>query len=299
VATVAASGPGTRRSSFQATAGRGLKLAVGAIVTVAVLIGLWELYRWVWMQTGWTHPFEVTSVSMPSTWTILKAFSEPAQVNQPPLAEILWHKTLFTAKEAAAGFALGAIVGFALGILLAQWRVLQRGFMPYIVGSQTIPILAIAPMVVIWVNPKLPGPLQGWGAVAVIAAYLTFFPVTINTLRGLLSADPRALELMRSYAANDWRVLWKVRVPASLPYVFAAFKIAATASVVGAIIGELPSGLQSGLGGAILNFNQYYSIQPEKLWATNIVAAALGILFFLLVVAVEKLVVHRAPERRA
>ena len=171
--------------------------------------------------------------------------------------------------------------------------------MPYIVGTQTVPILAIAPMVVIWVNPKLPGSLQGWGSVAVIAAYLTFFPVTINTLRGLQSADPRALELMRSYAAGRWRVLWKVRVPTSLPYLFSALKIAATARVVGAIIGELPSGLQDGLGGAILNFNQYYSIEPQKLWATNIIAAALGIIFFLVVVLVEKLVVRRAPEHVA
>ena len=117
-------------------------------------------------------------------------------------------------------------------------------------------------MVVVWVNPKLPGPLQGWGAVAVIAAYLTFFPVAINTLRGLQSADPRALELMRTYAASRWSVLWKLRVPASLPYVFSALRLAATASVVGAIIGELPSGLQDGLGGAIINFNQYYSLEP-------------------------------------
>ena len=91
-------------------------------------------------------------------------------------------------------------------------------------------------------------------------------------------------------------VLWKLRVPASLPYVFAALKLAATASVVGAIIGELPSGLQSGLGGAIINFNQYYSLEPQELWATNIVAALVGIIFFVIVVLVEKAVVHRPPE---
>ena len=90
---------------------------------------------------------------------------------------------------------------------------LQRGFLPYVVASQTIPILAIAPMVVVWATSKLPAAPQGWGAVAVIAAYLTFFPVAINTLRGLQSADPRALELMRSYAAGRWAVLWKLRVP--------------------------------------------------------------------------------------
>jgi NitT/TauT family transport system permease protein len=266
---------------------------------LVALGGFWELYRWVWSSAGWTFPFAVDSTTMPHLWTIMKAFGQPAQVNQPALITILLHKSLFTAKEATVGFALGAVVGFALGIILAHSRLLQRGFMPYIVASQTIPILAIAPMVVVWVNPKLPASLQGWGAVAVIAAYLTFFPVVINTLRGLHSADARALELMRTYAATRWSVLWKLRVPASLPYVFSALRIAATASVVGAIIGELPSGLQSGLGGAILNFNQYYSIEPQELWATNIVAAVVGIAFFAVVVVAEKLVVRRAPENVA
>jgi len=266
---------------------------------VLVLAGLWELYRWIWTSAGWTWPFVVDNTSMPHIWTILKAFGQPTQVNQPALITLLFHKALFTGKEALVGFALGAVVGFLLGIALVHSRLLQRGFLPYIVASQTVPILAIAPMVVVWVNPKLPTGLQGWGAVAVIASYLTFFPVTINTLRGLSSADPRALELMRTYAASRWTVLWKLRVPTSLPYVFAALKLAATVSVVGAIIGELPSGLQSGLGGAIINFNQYYSFEPQELWATNIVAATLGIVFFVCVVIVEKLVVRRAPENLA
>src|ERR671928_240975 len=105
----------------------------------------------------------------------------------------------------------------------------------------------VGPMVVVWANPKLPDSFKVWGAVALIAAYLTFFPVTVNTIRGLQSADRRALELMRSYAAGNWRILWKLRFPAALPYIFAALKISATASVVGAIIGELPSSIQDGL----------------------------------------------------
>jgi NitT/TauT family transport system permease protein len=276
-----------------------LRRVATVVAAVLALIGCWELYRWIWTSAGWTWPFVVDNTSMPHVWTIFKAFGQPTQVNQPALITILFHKSVFTGKEALVGFAVGAIVGFAIGIVLAHSRLLQRGFLPYIVASQTIPILAIAPMVVVWVNPKLPGPLQGWGAVAVIASYLTFFPVTINTLRGLRSADPRALELMRTYAASRWTILWKLRVPASLPYVFAALKLAATASVVGAIIGELPSGLQDGLGGAIINFNQYYSFEPQELWATNVVAAALGILFFLVVVGAERIVVRRAPENVA
>jgi NitT/TauT family transport system permease protein len=294
VAHVATVGRPTRRLS--AAAGRVARQAVTVVAVFAALAGLWELYRELWASTGWTWPFAVDSTSMPHLWTILKAFGQPAQVNQPALITVLLHKSLFTAREALTGFAIGGVIGFGLGIALVHSRLLQRGLLPYIVASQTIPILAIAPMVIVWVNPKLPSWLQGWGAVSVIAAYLTFFPVSINALRGLQSADPRALDLMRTYGAGRWAVLWKVRVPTSLPYVFAALKVAATASVVGAIIGELPSGIQSGLGGAIINFNQYYSFEPQELWATNIVAAGLGIVFFLGVLAAEKLLIRRAPE---
>ena len=141
--------------------------------------------------------------------------------------------------------------------------------------------------------------VAAWFSVAVIAAYLTFFPVTINTLRGLHAADRRALELMRSYAAPRRTVLWKLRIPSALPYIFSALRVSASASVVGAIIGELPSGIQEGLGGEILVFHQYYSLDPTQLWATNIIAAALGIAFFMVIAIAERLVVRRAPENVA
>ena len=104
---------------------------------------------------------------------------------------------------------------------------------------------------------------------------------------------------MRSYAADRRSVLWKLRLPTSLPFVFSALKISATASVVGAIIGETPASIQDGLGGAIVNFNQYYSTGPERLWATNIVCAALGLFFFAAVVLAERLILRRAPEHVA
>ena len=270
------------------------------IAVLGVLYALWEGFKWVGETTGLRlGNFEVNDRTLPHVHDIVAELGEPSRRNGPPLIEVLGQAALFTAKEAAAGFLLGATIGFTIGVVLVHSGLLQRGLLPYIVMSQTVPILAIAPMVVIWVSPKLPEAIQGWGAVAVIAAYLTFFPVAINTLRGLQSADPRALELMRSYAANRWRVLWKLRVPASMPYLFSALKVSATASVVGAIIGELPASIQDGLGGAILNFNQYYASNPTRLWATNLVAAALGIAFFLAVVGAEKLVVRRAPEHYA
>jgi NitT/TauT family transport system permease protein len=269
------------------------------LVVFAALWALWEAYRWLGERLAITWPFEVNERTMPHIHDMFGQLFEPSRRNGPLLISVLLDNALFTAKEAAAGFVLGALVGFAIAVVLSQSRLLQRGFVPYIVASQTIPILAIAPMVVVWVNPKLPPSLSGWGAVAVIAAYLTFFPVAINTLRGLQSADPRAVELMRSYAAGRWAILWKLRVPASLPFLFAALKICAPASVVGAIIGELPSSIQDGLAGSILNFNQYYVSSPPSLWAVNIVAAALGITFFCAIALAEKLVVRRAPEHVA
>jgi NitT/TauT family transport system permease protein len=207
-----------------------------------------------------------------------------------------WHWALFTGKEALLGFALGGVIGFGIAVLLAHSRILRRGLLPYVVVSQTVPILAIAPMVVVGLGTK---GVKPWVAVSVIAAFLTFFPVAMNTLRGLLSPDPRSLELMRSYAADRRSVLWKLRLPASLPFVFSALKISATVSVVGAIIGETPASIQDGLGGAIVNFNQYYSTGPERLWATNIVCAALGLAFFGAVVLAERLILRRAPEHVA
>ena len=278
----------------------GVKRGTGRVALFVVVLGslwgLWEGYRSLWIHQGWTWPFVVDNTTMPHIHDIFAALGRPSQTGGPLLGTLLWHAALFTAKEAAVGFALGAVVGFALGVLLAHSKLAQRGLLPYVVASQTVPILAIAPIVVIYL-----GSLQvtAWVSVAVIAAYLTFFPVTISTLRGLTSADRRALELMRSYATGPWQVLWKLRVPSALPYIFTASKVSATASVVGAIIGEAPSSIQNGLGGEIVVFNQYYTLDPTKLWATNVVAALLGIIFFLVVVVAEKLVVRRAPEHVA
>jgi len=149
-----------------------------------------------------------------------------------------------------------------------------------------VPIVALAPLIVVSFG-------RGLTSIVIIATYLTFFPVTIAMTRGLRSPDPRAFELMRSYAASRWDIYWKLRLPASVPYLFTALKIAAAASIVGTIIGEGPGGVQQGLGRAILTFNQQYITGPEKLWATIIVAAAVGIAFFALVRLVELIAVSR------
>jgi NitT/TauT family transport system permease protein len=219
---------------------------------------------------------------------IMTLFEPPRRGGEEMLLIILFRAAVFTFQEAVTGFILGGLLGFLLGVLFAHSGLLERGLLPYVVASQTVPLLAIAPMVVIWFGGN-------WFSVSLIAAYLTFFPVTINTLRGLRSPQPTAIELMHSYAANRWQMLWKLRVPAALPYIFTALKVSATASVVGAIIGELPSGIADGLGRIILNFNQYYATGPEKLWASILFSALAGMTFFLIITLLEKVVVRHQP----
>ncbi len=252
-------------------------LVAFAFVAIAFMV-LWELAILV---------FNLNSRVLPHLWDIGAAFVQESRRNGPPLFEVLFNAALYTARGALSGFVMGSLLGFVLGTLFAHSSLLERSLVPLVVASQTIPILAIAPMVVIWLrSPE--------ASVAVIAAYLTFFPVTINTLRGMKSPDPRAVELMRSYAATKWETLWKLRFPSALPAIFTALKISATASVVGAVVGELPSGSRNGLGGAILNFNQYYSTSggPERLWAVIVMAALVGIFFFVIVTLVERLVLR-------
>jgi len=266
------------------------------VLVLGTLWGLWEGWHWIGTHYKLTWPFAVNDITMPHLHTIVKALFQPAQANGPKLITVLWHASLFTAKEAAVGLVIGGVVGFAIAVVLSQSGLLERGIIPYVVASQTVPLLAIAPMVVVGLGSK---GVRDWVSVSILAAYLTFFPVTINALRGLKSADPNAVELMRSYAAGRWKILWKLRVPSSLPYLFSAFRIAAPVSIVGAIISEPAASIQGGLGGAIVNFNQYYSIEPQELWATNVIAAALGITFFVVVVLAERAVVRRAPEQVA
>ncbi len=226
-------------------------------------------------------------LKLPHLQVIAEALFQPARRNgEQLLLTILLDSAMITFKKAVLGFVIGVILGFMLGAIFAHWRLLERGLLPYVVASQTVPILAVAPMVVIWLKDPL------W-SVAIIAAYLTFFPVTINTLRGLKSPNPNSLELMQSYAATQWEILWKLRFPSALPYIFTALKVSATASVVGTIIAELPSGIPDGLGRAILNFNQYYATGPEKLWAAIFIAAVIGIGFFLVIAVAEHVLLPR------
>jgi NitT/TauT family transport system permease protein len=245
-------------------------------------------------ETVYTPPFKwsiVDDLSLPHVWEVWDALAAPVQRQQEQsLAAYLVGAAFYTGREAALGFLVGGVLGLALAALFVHSKLAERAFMPYIVASQTIPILALAPLICLAFGNGLVG-------IVIVATYLTFFPVTIAELRGLTSPDPRALELMRSCAASRWTIFWKLRMPASLPYLFAALKIAATASIVGAIVGEgNPGGSQFGLGRAILNFNEQYISGPEKLWAAMIAAALLGLTFFVAVRLLELYTLRSRPN---
>jgi len=289
-------GPMVRLGRFS-----GVLRSIVAFVAILVLLAIaWEAAKWVAgdpvRQTPWgvvdpphVPPFtikQLNDTNLPHVWEVVGAFVQPATRNSPfSLGAVLIDAAVFTGRNALVGFGIGALFGLLLAIIFVHSRLLERALVPYVIASQTVPIIALAPMLVLWVG-------TGWTSVALVSAYLTFFPVTIAGIRGLTSPDPRALELMSSYAASWSTVLWKVRFPAALPYLFTAAKISATASVVGAIVGEEPTGIRGGLGRAILEFNTQYTTGPQKLWATVIVAAALGILFFAVVRLAEMVVLR-------
>ncbi len=271
--------------------GRGpVSNVMGMVVVVSALLLFWEVYVALGVATDGALPLTDFTWKMPHWQDIVEQLLQPARRNGPVLlVQILAEAAFVTWREAFTGFVAGSLLGFVLGTLFAHSRLLERALLPYAVASQTVPILALAPMIVTALG-------AGWVPVAVISAYLTFFPVAVNTLRGLLSPEPMSLELMRSYAASPWSVLWKLRLPAALPYIFTALKVSATGSVVGAIVGELPSSRSDGLAAAILRASGNYAAEPEKLWATILMASLVGILFFAAVTLVEQWVMRRRPK---
>ena len=255
----------------------------GAILLVLGLGAmLWESAKLV---------FAIPDYKLPHLTTIFGEFFVRTQGGAGPIwAVLMFSNAAVTLGEALTGFVLGSLLGSALAIVFASSSLLERALLPYVVGSQLVPILAIAPMVVIGAG-RAGAP--DWFSKALIAAYLTFFPVTIGMLRGLRSVPPDARDLMRSYAASSWQIFWKLRLPASLPYLFTALKVSATASVIGAIVGELPVGSARGIGVVLVNAAQYYSSRPQNLWATVMVAALIGLVFYGAVVLAERIIVHR------
>lgn len=248
-----------------------------------------------WPVIGSVLP-RTDNLNMPPILDILAEFGETPGGTDRVLGRQLFDEALFTLREGAVGFVAGIVIGLGIAIVLARWKRVERGLLPYVVASQTVPLIAIAPIVVIWGRKNfdfLPWEWQDWMSVSIIASFLTFFPVAVNGLRGLQSPNSENLELMDSYAASWNQTLWRLRLPAAVPYLFAAFKIAATASIVGAIVGEISAGVGGGLGRRIFLEAQRYTTGPERLYAAVIGSAILGIFVFLVIAGAERAILGR------
>jgi NitT/TauT family transport system permease protein len=162
---------------------------------------------------------------------------------------------------------------------MQRFRIVERGLLPYVVLSQTVPLVALAPLVAGWSGGLSfgPYPWQDWMTVSTIAAYLAFFPVAVGMLRGLQSPQAAGVELMRSYAAGWWRTLLTLRLPASLPYLFPALRLAGAAAVVGAVVGEISTGTRGGIGRLVIEYSREATSDPAKVYTAMLGAAVLGL----------------------
>ncbi len=197
-----------------------------------------------------------------------------------------------TLSSTLLGFVMGTVLGVVLAVGIVHVKTLDRSLLPWVIASQTIPILAIAPMIIVVL-----GNIGFTGLVpkALISMYLCFFPVTIGMVKGLRSPDPLQQDLMRTYSASTNQVFWKLRWPSSLPFLFASLKVAIAISLVGAIVGELPTGAQAGIGARLL-VGSYYG-QTVQIWAALLTAAAMAGLLVAAMGGLERLANRRMGVR--
>jgi NitT/TauT family transport system permease protein len=224
--------------------------------------------------------------TLPAPHQVLASFWSAA-ITPPGASGSIWSDYIATGEEAIFGFLLGAFVAIGLGFLFVRFRLLELSLFPYVVMSQTVPIVALTPVLLHALG-------LGLRAKLLIAAYLAFYPITVSAVKGLRSVDPLAEELMRSYAGSGRQAFLKLQLPTSLPYLFTGFKIGVAASLIGAIIAELPTGSLSGFGWGIINAFEYD--QNILLWTMIVGAATLGLALYFAVVLLEKAAVHTRRE---
>ena len=193
-----------------------------------------------------------------------------------------------TLSSTLVGFIIGTVLGIALAVAIVHSRTLDRSLMPWIITSQTIPILAIAPMIIVVLNAI---GISGLLPKAFISTYLSFFPVTVGMVKGLRSPDPMNLDLLRTYNASRAQMFWKLRWPSSVPFLFASMKVAVAISLVGAIVGELPTGAVAGLGARLLA-GSYYG-QTIQIWSALVAAAVIAASLVTLVGIANTMVLRR------
>ena len=219
-----------------------------------------------------------------------------------PNSKLIWFVVLkgafYSFRLALVGFVLGSTIGVALAALMTRFKTMERGLLPYLVISQTVPLIALAPLVVSW-----GGKLQifgftwpRWLSASVLGAFLAFFPIAVGTLRGLKSAPAASLELMDSYAATWKQTLFKLRFPAAIPYMVPAFKLGASGAVIGVVVAEISTGLKGGIGRLIIEYARQATGDPAKVFTAVFGAAGLGLAMAGLVALADVLLMRNRPK---
>ena len=274
-------------------------------VSIALVAVLWELYKFVGPEKG-GKLFGVAilprsnDTAMPHIWEMLSRYAEPEM--RSPNSKLIWFVVLkgafYSFRLALVGFVIGSTIGVALAALMTRFKTMERGLLPYLVISQTVPLIALAPLVVSW-GGKLE--IFGftwprWLSASVLGAFLAFFPIAVGTLRGLKSAPAASLELMDSYAASWKQTLFKLRFPAAIPYMVPAFKLGASGAVIGVVVAEISTGLKGGIGRLIIEYARQATGDPAKVFTAVFGAAGLGLAMAGLVALADVLLMRNRPK---
>ena len=261
---------------------RRVVMFIGSLLLVAAV---WEAYKLVGPEAGgkifgWNILPRSNDRAMPHVWDMLSRYGRPElRSSERRIWSVVLAGAWFSFRLALTGLLIGSILGLGLAILMARFRLVERGILPYLVVSQTIPLIALAPLVVSW-GGKLE--IFGWVwprwlSASVLGAFLAFFPVAVGTLRGLKSAPAAAVELMESYAASWWQTLRKLRFPAAVPFIVPAMKLAASSAVIGVVVAEISTGLKGGIGRLIIEYAREATSDPAKVFTAVFGAAVLGL----------------------
>jgi len=255
------------------------------VLSIVLVVALWEMYKVVGPQDGGklfgagVLP-RSNDTAMPHVWTMLSRYGRPeVRGSDKRVWVVVLAGAWFSFRLAIVGFLLGSSIGVGLSVVMSRFRIVERGLLPYLVVSQTVPLIALAPLVALW-GGKLH--IFGfewprWFSAAVLGAFLSFFPIAVGTLRGLASAPAAAVELMESYAASWKQILLKLRFPSAIPYMVPAFKLGASGSVVGVVVAEISTGLKGGIGRLIIEYAREATADPAKVFTAVFGAAALGL----------------------
>ncbi len=269
-----------------------------------VLVGLaWEAYKLVGPEAGGrllgvrVLP-RTGDRAMPHIYDMLRRLGQP-EVRGGPRSVLVAvvHATWYSLRVACLAFVVGSALGIGLAVLMARFRMIERALMPYVVVSQTVPIIVMGPLIVsimAYNSRDLAG--ETWLAAAVLGVSLAFFPVALGTLRGLQSVAPSSLELMDSLASGWWRTLFKLRFPSAVPFMAPALRLAGAAAVVGVIVAEISLGIRFGVGRLILSYGQEASSDPPKLYAAVFGAAVLGLIMAAMVVGIDHMLMRNRPK---